>query len=337
MRRYDTFHQAFFYTLEDIYHNYQFLNSPRGFKSREILSYHFAITNPRERICFIPSRKTNIIFNFAEVLWYLSGDNSLDYIGYYAKNIKNYSVDGRTLTGTAYGPKIFDFGRSKLNQWDRIIDILTEDAASKRAYIQIFDADESLALRNIDVSCTLGLQFFIRENKLYVASFMRANDAFRGMVSDIFSFTFIQELMALQLGLSLGDYFHNVGSIHLYEQDDNATKKIIQEVQSQPGRMTNTFLFPAMPPGDNWDFIKIVLEYEKQLRTKKIVLNLNQLEREGLPDYWQQVIMLFGLYQGIVYDNSIDNSIYERLYDLYQYLVANKWSAQSLNLSCESN
>ncbi len=31
-------------------------------------------------------KKTNIVFNFAEVLWYLSGSNDLDFISYYNKN-----------------------------------------------------------------------------------------------------------------------------------------------------------------------------------------------------------------------------------------------------------
>lgn len=66
---------------------------------------------------------------------------------------------------------------------------------SKRGFIGIFDPNEILTLENIDVSCTIGLQFFIRNSKLFMSTFMRANDAYRGILSDVFSFTFIQEML----------------------------------------------------------------------------------------------------------------------------------------------
>src|SRR5699024_8991728 len=136
------------------------------------------------------------------------------------RKMKEYSMNGQTLTGTAYGPKIFRFGTGQVNQWQRIAHLLNrEDPDSKRAFIQIFDCNEVLGSANIDVSCTLGLQFFVREKKLYAIAYMRANDAFRGMVSDVFSFTFMQELLARELGLELGDYYHVVGSVHIYKPD----------------------------------------------------------------------------------------------------------------------
>ena len=111
-----------------------------------------------------------------------------------------YSADGRTLQGTAYGPRIFNYPRVDLDQWARIRTVLREDPDSKRAGIQIFDPIELRESNNIDVACTLALQFLIRDGALCTVGFMRANDAFRGMVSDIFSFTMLQELMARQLG-----------------------------------------------------------------------------------------------------------------------------------------
>lgn len=95
-------------------------------------------------------------------------------------------MDGKTLTGTAYGPKIFSYGYNKINQWNRIIKLFKEDPDTKRGFIEIFDANEDLSLKNIDVSCTIGFQFFIREHKLYMTTFMRANDAYRGIISDVF-------------------------------------------------------------------------------------------------------------------------------------------------------
>lgn len=144
--------------------------------------------------------------------------------------MNKYSVDGKNLTGCAYGPKIFSYGEEKTNQWLRIIDLFkNHDPFSNRAIIQIFDPYENLNSSNIDVTCTIALQFFIRNEKLYLSSFTRSNDWYRGMVSDVFSFTFIQELLAAELGIDVGSYFHNIGTLNLYKADFNNTIKILEE------------------------------------------------------------------------------------------------------------
>ncbi|MBY0159690.1 thymidylate synthase [Cytobacillus firmus] len=323
---YNNFHEAYIETLYETYHNPQFFNAPRGNHSREKLNHHLSIKNPVERVCYLASRKTNIVFNFAEVLWYLSADNSLDFIGYYNKKMPEYSMNGKTLTGTAYGPKIFEFGNAKVNQWKKIKDLLTyEDTDSKRAFMQIFDATELVVPDNIDVSCTLGLQFFVRENRLYMASFMRANDAFRGIISDLFSFTFIQELMARELNLELGEYFHNVGSIHVYQPDNEWTEKVLQEAKSDLQKMKPEFEFPKMPSMNNWPSIETVLKYESLLRKDQVKMSSLDIEQLDLPEYWKQVLLLFSLYQYIAYKRPIDFSLYNNLLPVYQHFMVNKW------------
>lgn len=320
---YNTFHEAYIETLRETYYRPQFFNAPRGNHSREKLNYHFHVQNPVERVCYSKSRKTNIIFNFAEVLWYLSGSNSLDFISYYNKKMPAYSMNQKTLTGTAYGPKIFEFGNAKINQWQKMKDLLTkEDPDSKRAFIQIFDATELVVANNIDVSCTIGLQLFVRENKLYMSSYMRANDAFRGMVSDLFSFTFIQELMAKELRLELGEYFHNVGSVHIYEPDNDWVKRVLHEAESND---QYNFTFPEMPSMDNWPFIQAVLKYENLLRNDHIQLSSTDIDQLPLPLYWKQILLLFSLYQCIAYKRPIDISLYDNLLPVYQHFIFNKW------------
>jgi thymidylate synthase len=236
-------------------------------------------------------------------------------------------MNGRTLTGTAYGPKIFRFGNAAINQWEKVVELLSsQDRDSKRAVIQIFDPSEWLIQDNQDVSCTLALQFLVRENKLYLLCSMRANDAFRGMLSDIFSFTFLQELMARQLDLELGDYYHNVGTFHLYETDIPWTKRVLHEVQSDPHRLHAPFRFPELPSGNNWEYLRVVLDYERQLRRNTLCLESKQIEEVGLPLYWQQVLLLFEIHREIVYDSAVDRVLFERLLPLYQYLLVNKWS-----------
>jgi thymidylate synthase len=318
--QYDNFDEAYLTLLRRVRDHPEFRNAPRGFRSREVLGVTYRLTNPRERIVRTPSRRTNIIFNFAESLWYLSGSNSLDMMCFYAPSMGKYSADGRTLRGTAYGPRIFTFGGAGVDQWGSVVKTLRADPDSKRALIQIFAPEELLDPENIDVACTIGLQYLIRHGRLHAVSFMRANDAYRGAVSDVFSFTFLQEVLAHQLGLELGSYTHVAGSYHLYESDDGLADRVLADAAP-----VNFEPFPVMPAGDNWDALHQIFTLERALRNGQLILGPRDIEKLGLPHYWAQVIALLSLHARYRHDRTVDSDLMGVLDPLYVRLVKNCW------------
>ena len=295
---YSNFQDAYLAELDLTFNEPEYRNAPRGFSSSERLGVSFTITDAVQRHVALPARRANLIFCFAEALWYLAGTNDLSFISYYAPGMTKYSADGRTLQGTAYGPRIFNYPRVALDQWAGIRTVLREDPDSKRAVIQIFDPVELRESNNIDVACTLALQFLIRDGALCTVGFMRANDAFRGMVSDIFSFTMLQELMARQLGVPVGTYHHQVGSMHVYDSDSEWASKVLAEATGRPAG-TVEMPFPAMPDGDNWPYVRAVLGWERALRLGEAELSADQLRTLDLPDYWRHVVALFELQRRI--------------------------------------
>ena len=68
----------------------------------------------------------------------------------------------------------------------------------------------------------------MREDRLHWITNMRANDAYRGFVSDIFSFTMFHELLADTVGIPLGHYVHRPASLHTFPEDQPSIKKIIE-------------------------------------------------------------------------------------------------------------
>lgn len=316
--QYDTFEQAFLAQLRRVRDNPEFTNAPRGFRSREILGVSYRVNNPRERIIRSSGRRTNIVFNFAEALWYLSGSNSLKQISFYAPSMTKYSADGHTLRGTAYGPRLFNFGGAGVNQWESVVRTLQADPDSKRAFIQIFAPEELLIADNIDVACTIGLQYLIRQGELHAVSFMRANDAYRGTASDVFSFTFLQELLAHQLGLRLGSYTHMVGSYHLYQSDDALADRVLAAGEVPPADFDPV---PVMPPGDNWPAVHRVLELERELRSGRLRLGPREIGELGLPDYWAQIVALFSLHAQRKLEGCVDAELTGFLAPVYRRLV----------------
>jgi len=119
------------------------------------------------------------------------------------------------------------------SQWDSTIALLKQDKDTRQAVMNIH-IPEDRHKGNKDVACTLTLQFFIREEALHMIVNMRSNDIIRGFTNDVFQFTMLQECMMLQLrdtypDLKLGHYFHNAGSIHIYELHYEMADQILKE------------------------------------------------------------------------------------------------------------
>ncbi|MEU9480459.1 thymidylate synthase [Streptomyces sp. NPDC048191] len=314
-----TFHHAYRAVLQSVFEEPEYRSSPRGFPSVEQVGVRYRLLDPTQRVPLAQARRLNIIFNFAEALWYLSGRDDLDFIAYYAPGMRKYSADGVRLAGTAYGRALFGRHGGSPSQWQRVVEELRGDRDSKRAVLQIFRSEELLTPGNPDVSCTLGLQFLLREGALHAVGMMRANDAYRGMSSDVFSFTFLQEMLARELAVQLGEYTHFVGSLHVYDPDRERVAAVLADPASQ---REPEFTFPAMPEGDNWPYVREVLRLEEALRHNRHRLGDEQL---GLPDYWVQVVLLFEVQRRLRREESVDEALLGRLWPVHRRLVAHRW------------
>ncbi|MGX7826458.1 thymidylate synthase [Actinokineospora sp. 24-640] len=296
------FHEAYLAQLAELLARPRFSNAPRGFSSVERLGVSFEVADARRRLVPCPVRRANIVFCLAEVLWYFAGRDDIGYLSYYAPGVSRFVSGADTVTGTAYGPRIFRFGATVLDQWASVARTLADDRDSKRAVVQIFQPEELTVPGNPDVACTLGLQFFIREDRLFTVGYMRANDAFRGMVSDVFSFTFLQELMAAQLGVGTGSYVHMVGSSHLYAPDAAAARRVVAASAELDDRM------PAMPSGDQREHVDRLMAVEAALRVDRLRLTPDAVRDLPLPEYWRHVAVLFELYRGVRHGSARDTA-----------------------------
>lgn len=122
------------------------------------------------------------------------------------------------------------------SQWNALVDILKADKDSRQAIINIHKPDDRHP-GNKDVACTLTLQFLIREDRLFMITNMRSNDIILGFTNDVFQFTMLQEALVLELratypDLKLGHYYHNAGSMHIYDRHFEMAGKIIDDARS---------------------------------------------------------------------------------------------------------
>lgn len=188
--------------------------APRGNETLEVFPAVFELSNPRARVLTVEGRYINPAFAVAEALWILSGSDA-PWIFEYNSKLERYSNDGK-LRG-AYGPRLRSWA-GRIDQLNKVRELLTEDPSSRRAVIQIYDPS-SVSSQDLDIPCTIGYRFMIRNKRLQLFVTMRSQDLWLGFPYDIFSNTVIQELMASWLNVSLGHYYHCVDSLHLYKHN----------------------------------------------------------------------------------------------------------------------
>lgn len=204
---------AFEYWYNLLTNNMSAVESRDGDVVGEVINAITVINDPTKCIMKNNIRKLPMRYCIGELLWYLSANNSLKEIQKYTKNWDRMSDDGETVNSN-YGyciKKKFGF-----DQWEYVKSLLKDNPNTRQAVIHIKTADDTPSK---DVNCTISLQFFIRDNKLYLTVYMRSNDLWIGFPYDVFQFTAMQILMSMELGIELGSYTHIDGSLHLYERN----------------------------------------------------------------------------------------------------------------------
>lgn len=280
-------------------------SAPRGSETRELLNYNITLMDPRNRVITFKDRNVNTRYLLGEFIWYLSGSTDpkgiLPYSKFWANITNSGDYDGypKGTVNSNYGTRLF--GHSHLNgfmqgtteridQWGETIELLAKDKDTRQAILNIHIPEDRHA-GNKDVACTLTLQFLIRENALHMIVNMRSNDIIRGFTNDVFQFTMLQEMMQVQLkpvypDLKLGHYFHNAGSMHIYELHYEMAEKIIDA--------ENAFDLNMIPMDRYDEGIRqalIHLEAKWQEAGAPDDFAFNQLDAWGdLTPYWQTLI-----------------------------------------------
>ena len=246
-------------------------------RSQEVVGATLELTNPRARMSRTETRRRHVSV-IAELCWYLSGTADVAPIAFYLPRYNQEAEADGTVHG-AYGPRLFGpHGRLA-----PVVELLAEKPSTRRAVVQIFDHEDLGPEPYKDVPCTCTLQFFVRGEQVDLVVHMRSNDAFFGLVHDVFSFTMLQEIVARALGKDMGRYVHMVGSLHLYEEHHDEVAAYLAE-----GWQSTTDPMPPMPLGDPGPEIERLLAAERGLRSRE------PYESLVLPNdpYWADLVRL---------------------------------------------
>jgi thymidylate synthase len=232
--------------------------NPRGHKTKELTFFNFELSNPRRRLLTLNGRHWDLAVALGEFCWHLAASNDAEFVTHYAKAWAELASTDCTIPGSSYGKTIFASEDTKPSQWLMTKALLKSDQDSRRAVLFFNNAQDRLTPSVLDVACASSLQFIIRNNQLDAILTMRSNDAILGLPYDIFFFTMVQEMMAVELEIPLGRYFHAAGSMHIYHRHLRLAEATISG---------GAFQEPEMPSMLDVSSIPKLLEFEQLLRT----------------------------------------------------------------------
>lgn len=172
-------------------------------------------TTPYRRVLFDPKRDANPFFHYMEAIWMLAGAENVDFPALFAKNLLNYSDDGRTLRG-AYG---YRWRRAfEIDQVEEVIHQLRKDNGTRRAVIGMWDPQLDLAVESKDKPCNTHIYFRIHQNALHMTVCNRSNDMVWGMLgANQVHMSILQEYVANCVEVHIGNYYQFTNNLHIYE------------------------------------------------------------------------------------------------------------------------
>lgn len=186
--------------------------------TKELQNVSFELTNPLKNIAQNRSKEkygVSLSYALGELVWYFAGSNSMNFISKFGKMWERLSDDGKT-NNSAYGYRLqTQFGFDQIKTIERL---LKKDKYSRRAVLNINTPNKNV-YETHDEPCTIALQFLIRDNKLNLTTIMRSNDLWFGTPYDVLFFTSLQRLIANDLGIEMGSYYHFATSMHIYERN----------------------------------------------------------------------------------------------------------------------
>jgi len=285
--------------LRDLLREGQQVGSRDGACS-EILGATFELTNIDRNVLLDPVRRASPIYANAELIWYLSGESSIDRIVAYAPQYSRFAENG--IAYGAYGGRLLGTRHSHAmsegdvasdsfrtatlrmlglhpatllnpsppkNQLGAVVQLLREKPLSRQAVISLWrdsDLPHAIIGDHKDLPCTTSVQFHLRGSSLHAHVTMRSNDIWIGTPYDCFCWTSIQRLIADELGANTGTYTHTVGSLHLY----NRNRDRAEDAARQAG--DTDIIWWGRPRHDYHNSAKLseipeVLRLEKAFRT----------------------------------------------------------------------
>ena len=188
--------------------------------TRALFNVGFYIEKPMSNLIEDQDRNWKWDYAEAEWQWYLTGLPNIKMLGEIYGKVPE--IWKRMANEEGYVNSNYGYQWQRNDQIDKVIELLKSNPRTRQATISIYDGKE-IDKYEFDTPCTYAVQFTILNGHLNMCVTMRSNDLWYGFCNDQYCFSKIQELVATEIGLPIGTYYHFAHNLHLY---NNIIEKI---------------------------------------------------------------------------------------------------------------
>jgi thymidylate synthase len=128
-----------------------------------------------------------------------------------------------------YGSRIFAFQQRSNQVHDFIIPLLKADPATRRAIISLYDPQTDSKIQLKEVPSLISVFFKIKDGSLHVTALYRSTDFFIGWPTNIYQLFKLQELVAAEVGVTLGSMTTISHSAHVFSEHKEFVDRLLKE------------------------------------------------------------------------------------------------------------
>jgi len=169
-----------------------------------------------------------------ELLWFLSGDTSTDYLHRHGVSIWDEWADEQGQLGPIYGAQWRHWKDSQGRIHDQIktvINSIQQDPDSRRHLVSAWNVGELDQMKL--PPCHVLFQFYVAEGTLSCQLYQRSADVFLGVPFNIASYALLTAMIAHVCRLTPRYFIHTLGDAHLYLNH-------LEQARSQLARTCNS-------------------------------------------------------------------------------------------------
>ena len=170
-----------------------------------------------DRFPLVTTKKVHLKSIIHELLWFLSGDQNIQYLQENKVKIWDEWADEDGNLGPIYGVQWRSWKTPEgktIDQIKNVVEQIKTNPDSRRHLVVAYNPGEveQMALP----PCHSFFQFYVSGGKLSCQLYQRSADVFLGVPFNIASYALLTMMIAQVCGLKPGEFIHTMGDAHLY-------------------------------------------------------------------------------------------------------------------------
>ena len=253
--------------LEDVLENGKKKTDPQGVGSISVFCREIRFDLSNGFLPIVTTKKVNFKYILGELLWFLRGDDNLDFLHEHKipiwdpwgkKEVANlYGLEEGEL-GRIYGPQWIHWLKrdgGEINQIARLVEDLKKYPDYRRHKVVAWNPED---VDGVAVApCHGDFKCYVADGVLSLNLWQRSGDLFLGIPYNITSYSLLLLMLAQVTGLEPGEFVHYIVDTHIYL---NHIEQVKQQLSREPRPLPQIKINPEVKDIFGFTFSDFTLE-----------------------------------------------------------------------------